>query len=703
MSGTSARRSGARSRLNLLLLLATVLQTALAYSAQTDIAGPVGSVAFGTAVKALPNGNIVVTDPQFSSNRGAVYLYSATGAILSTLTGSSPDDKVGSNGITVLKNGNFVISSVFWNNGAAWEAGAATWVDGNIGLSGEVSAANSLVGSAIEDHVGSAGEDGALGVIALDNGNYLVVSPITSGGGAVTWANGATGLSGFISAANSLVGTKPGDEVGYNGVTLLSNGNYVVASSYWSNGAIHFAGAVTWGNGAGGISGEVSASNSLVGSTSDDRVGMGTQFSAYPSVTPLANGNYVVTSRAWHNGSLANAGAVTWGDGSVGIVGAVSAMNSLVGVVAQDQIGARVIALSNGNYVAQGALHGIGTWTWGNGTHGVSGAISPSNSLIGASANSFGEVVPLSNGNYVIPNSFLHDEANTQGGSATWADGTTGLSGNVSVAITSANTLIGSSIVTPLSNGNYVVSNPYWNNATTGQSQVGAVTWVDGSKVMAGTVSAQNSLVGAAAGDLVSYYDPGYYWSGVTALSNGNYVVAAPHSITWADGKEGLRGAITSANSQLEGSARVSALSNGNFVLWSAGWTATSGNQYCAIRWANGRTRLSGANVAGNALVGTEFYQTDEFDQVDVVGNGNYVAVTAFSQDEKGAISLGRSTGGLIGSVNATNSVIGTIPWGRDSMVYDYDAVHDQLVVGQRAANIISLLKADQLLRDTFE
>src|ERR1700712_4752842 len=110
MSGNTARRQVARLCLIFLFLLAALLQTAFAHSAQIDILGPTGSVAFGTLVKVLPNGNIVVTDPKFSSNRGAVYLYSSSGTLLSTLTGSSPDDKVGSNGITVLKNGNFVIS-----------------------------------------------------------------------------------------------------------------------------------------------------------------------------------------------------------------------------------------------------------------------------------------------------------------------------------------------------------------------------------------------------------------------------------------------------------------------------------------------------------------------------------------------------------------------------------------------------------------
>ena len=43
-----------------------------------------------------------------------------------------------------------------------------------------------------------------------------------------TWGSGTTGVSGAVSAANSLVGTTANDFVGSFGVTALSNGNYVV-------------------------------------------------------------------------------------------------------------------------------------------------------------------------------------------------------------------------------------------------------------------------------------------------------------------------------------------------------------------------------------------------------------------------------------------------------------------------------------------
>jgi hypothetical protein len=66
------------------------------------------------------------------------------------------------------------------------------------------------------------------------------------------------------------------------------------------------AGAATWGNGLGGTVGAVSAANSLVGSTANDKV--------CTSVTALANGNYVVNSANWANGGLSAAGRSDLGE-----------------------------------------------------------------------------------------------------------------------------------------------------------------------------------------------------------------------------------------------------------------------------------------------------------------------------------------------------------------------------------------------------
>jgi trimeric autotransporter adhesin len=100
------------------LILACGLPPAMSASAQQiDIHGPAGSVAFGQQAYMLPNGNIVAVDSSALFGKGAVYLYTPAGALLSTLTGSSTADQVGNISTTVLANGNFVVSSYNWANG----------------------------------------------------------------------------------------------------------------------------------------------------------------------------------------------------------------------------------------------------------------------------------------------------------------------------------------------------------------------------------------------------------------------------------------------------------------------------------------------------------------------------------------------------------------------------------------------------------
>jgi hypothetical protein len=275
-----------------------------------------------------------------------------SGAVSPTnsLVGSRSSDQVGNSGVTALTNGNYVVRSSSWDNGAVDSAGAVTWGNGTTGISGAVSPANSLVGSTANDLVGIDG------VTALTYGNYVVSSSLWNNGavadvGAVTWGNGTTGTSGAVNPANSLVGSTANDQVGSQGVTALTNGNYVVSTQNWDNAAVANAGAATWGNGTTGISGTVSPANSLVGSTASDNVGFG-------GVTALTNGQYVVRSQNWNNAAVADAGAVTWGNGTAGISGAVSTTNSLVGLVTSSGLGAIATDNVNNHFYARFVTEG---------------------------------------------------------------------------------------------------------------------------------------------------------------------------------------------------------------------------------------------------------------------------------------------------------------------------------------------------------
>ncbi len=661
-----------------------------------QLLGPAGSEMFGERVLVLGNGNFVVADSKFDLNGvadvGAVYLYSgATNQQITAVTGSSAGDGVGSGGIVALGTSNFAILSPLWDNANAADAGAFTWVNGSTGLNGQVGASNSLVGSSTGDGVATIDTDYRTEeVVVLANGNVVVRTPTWDNGaaadaGAVTWVSGEAGKVGAVSAANSLVGTSANDRVGE--VDVLPNGNYLVRSTGWQASA----GAVTWGNGVSGTVGAVSAANSLIGSTPADLIGA--------QVVILSNSNVVTFSRSWANGNVARAGAATFVSGTGATVGPVSAANSLVGATALDQVSSGdVKPLSNGNYLVLSphmtiaGVQNAGAATWGNGTSGTTGAVSTSNSLHGSQPGDLvgGNLydggwggVPLSNGNYVVISGAWDAGAVTDVGAVTWGNGATGTVG----AVSAANSLVGSTAsdfagngywsggsaprkdVIPLVNGNYVVISSGWDNGAV--ENAGAVTWGSGTSGVSGAISATNSVVGTSASP--------FYGSFVTAtaLANGNYVVSdsdwqneagtSVGAVAVGDGTSGTTGAITAGNS-LYGSRSgdgvgfsIVPLSNGNFVVNSMMWANGAASTAGASTWVSGTTGLVGPVSAANSLVGTA--------SQDFVGNGGIVELTngnyvVSSRDwgslNYGAVTWGSGTGGVVGEVSAANSLVGS-------------------------------------------
>ncbi len=649
---------------------------------QIDIPAPAGSEHFGEAVVTLANGNFVVVDTRYDASPsatdvGAVSLYNGdTLALISRLTGSTKDDYVGGNGIVALPSGNFLVRSPQWHNGGAPLAGAVTWVNGTLGLTGTVSVANSLVGSTAEDRVGESD------ITVLTNGNYVVSAPYwdngaTTDAGAATWGNGESGISGTINAGNSLVGSRANDNVSSEGVAALTNGNYVVASPFWNSDTVTDVGAATWGNGMSGVSGVVDAGNSLVGSTARDYLGAG-------GIVALSDGDYVVSSPKWDNGAQADAGAATWGNGASGVQGELSADNSLVGTWVGSKVGdGGVTALSNGHYVVispywrDTGSSSKGAVTWGDGDGGVKGAVSSANSLVGSGGDEMlgsGGVVALTTGNYVVVSPSWDSLPTYDLGAVTWGDGSKGITGTVS----STNSLVGSRQsdrvgsggVTPLANGNYVVKSYTWANGT--NQSTGAATWGNGNGGTVGAVGAGNSLIGTSANDEVSF--------GVTALTNGNYVVLSANwsngtlsrvgAATWCDGSAVTAAAVSSANSLVGstpldrvGAYGATALTNGNYVVLSNYWSNNGANGAGAVTWGNGASGIKGVVSSDNSLVGSSASDNVGGDDVVPLSDGNYIVLAdswdSSSAVDVGAITWGDGSTGVSGPITSANSVVG--------------------------------------------
>ncbi len=281
--------------------------------------------------------------------------------------------------------------------------------------------------------------------------------------GAVTWCNGMSGCVGPVTVTNSLVGSHTGDDAGDGGPYHLTNGNYVVLYPYWDNGSTLDAGAARWCSGAGGCTGPITPANALVGSTTNENVGMpgftrlangayvlshngiiwcsGTSGCIGPAVSanklasggqvyPLSNGNFVVSNTGWTNGSATGAGAVTWCSGTSGCAGTVTAENSLVGSATGDDVGDEVIAFPNGSYTVyskswdNGAVADAGAVTWCNGTGICAGLVSETNSLVGSQAYDFvgsDGITPLSIGTYVVVSSLWDNGSLADSGAITWS------------------------------------------------------------------------------------------------------------------------------------------------------------------------------------------------------------------------------------------------------------------------------------------
>ena len=693
----------------------------------------------------LSNANYLVLSTAWRDYRGAVTWASGTSGVRgevsssNSLVGTNPYDAEDLN-VSILPNGNYVVVSPSWNGGSANGMGAVTWASGVSGISGEVSSANSLVGTTAQDFVGSDG------ITILTNSNYVVVSSGWSNGteakaGAVTWASGTSGVSGAVSSSNSLVGSTSGDEVGVyennnnvpqNNVIPLANGNYVVGSPYWTNGTVGYAGAVTWGNGArGGVTGTINASNSLVGTNYDDCIGLTYDGEHWVSgiITQdyygnkVGNGNYIVVSANWNYDSdnEISAGAVTWGSGTSGVSGVLSSANSLVGKPG-DRIGddgrGGVYILSNGNYVVNSphwsidsSTTEVGAVTWGSGTSGVQGEVSPGNSLTGAHGNSAvgsDGITQLANGNYVVLSNNWSEDGTYVLGAATWLNGAVATSGIVSFT----NSLIGAypgdfsnASVRLLANSNYVVILPSWSNNDVAVD-AGAVTWGSGTTGVAGEANSINSLVGSQAydyvGSLVNYRGSGNpatfsVMSGVTVLSNGDYVVAsnnwsydssvnaAKGAVTWGSGVSGVKGVVASGNSLVGSTAGdnvgeysngqiyngVTDIGNGNYAVASNSWNSAAG----AVTWgSSANSGVHGVISSANSLVGStasdqvggggDGYTTRG---VTVLSNGNYVVLSpnwSYDSDAamgKGAVTWGSGTSGVVGEVSSVNSLVGTV------------------------------------------
>lgn len=667
----------------------SMLITPPALAEQTTIEGPPGSRQFGTQVVQLDNGNVVITDPQFQSTSnsnqlGAVYLYRPDGTKISRLTGTTHSGFNFRAQVIVLRSGNFLVRSSDWgvNN-----RGALTWCSSMLGCDGAVSAVNSLVGASDGDRIA---ED----VVLLKNGNFVVVSPRWSDDaqsyvGAVTWGSGTSGVAGPISATNSLIGGRSGDQVGIGGVVPLDDGGFVVSSSFWRTPIAPFRqGALTRGSGVAPLVGRVSAANSFLGSV--PTVG-GFDGCFSPQITELEGGRLLVADPCWNDGPFASVGAVTWFGAGDALIGSASVFNSLIGTNTKDGVGARIAVLQGGQYAvgSQYWRFGRGAVTLSTGANRLTGRVSATNSLVGSTpGDQVGQsLTVLTNGNLVVASPNWDGAVGAKLGAVSFVSAATPITGPV----TRANSLYSVEPsffepdfrITPLRNGNYVVGCA--GCTIGGHTEAGVVVFASGSLGITGPITTANSLHGVQERDSVGQQ--------VLALSDGNYLVLSPEAsrnalqsvgaASFGDGQAGIRGAISPTNS-LVGSAQFDRVGTYALVLDNGAYVVAS------PYWANGAVANAGAVThmpaqsgvfvgvvsALNSLVGTT---TD--DQISnngimkiapariAISSANWSSANASSA---GAVTLADVAVGLTGPINGANSLIGSRQ--NDQIGYGFNA-----------------------------
>ena len=172
-----------------------------------------------------------------------------------------------------MTNGNYVVRSQEWDNPLplTTNVGAVTWGNGAGGTSGLIAPSNSLVGVTMGDFVGNTAITAlSNGNYVVPSVSWINPAGAIPQAGAITWGNGASGTVGQVTAANSLVGGANSDLIGSSGVIALPNGNYYVNSLFWDNMplVISNASAITFGNGAGGTIGSITSANSILGTAS---------------------------------------------------------------------------------------------------------------------------------------------------------------------------------------------------------------------------------------------------------------------------------------------------------------------------------------------------------------------------------------------------------------------------------------------------
>lgn len=596
----------------------------------TNESGPGSGSGFSQTVYALANGNILAgdkLDTTHGANSGAWHLFNGqTGALITSIYGGSAGDQYGTYGATVLTNGNVVLRSPPATVNGIVSAGIVMLVNPSTGA-----IVATLSGDNASDQLGSGS------INDMKNGNFLIRSPLddvasVTDAGSAMLVNGSTGA-----VIATIAGDNTSDQLGSSNSGLLSviGGIYPIRSPNDDVGGVTDAGSVKLLN---ATTGAVLAS--ISGDNASDRFG-------YTSPLQLSNGNIVIQSTYDTVGGLASAGSIKLIDGS-----SFAVIGTLSGDDASDNLGSsRMTDLKNGNFVVTSGLDDVGGLSNAGSVMLVNGTTTAVIATFsGATASdAFGAsgTLVLPNGNFAVWSTAVDVAGKIDAGSLIFVNG---LTGTVLLTLqgSTAGDKVGYSGVNLLTNGNFIVRSVYTTVGANANS--GSVTLVDGT-----TGAIISTLTGTSVG-----YQLG--WSGVTLLSNSNYVVrqewAAEGGISNSGSAflvNGTTGAVIgsyhgdTASDQFA-SGSITDLKNGYFVIASPYVDKPGIQDAGTITLINATT---GAIVS--TLVGNQWRDMMGLNSVTALPSGNYIVST--QSDDNG----GTNGGSVILINGTTGAVISTL------------------------------------------
>jgi len=262
---------------------------------------------YGGAVTSLPNGNFVIVGKigwLTNNTKGVARLVDANLREISRIAGDGSTDRIGSRGIAVLPNGNYLIISPEDSDDTVrsrWYDGSIIMVDSSSGR--EICRIKgSWAGGISSDMLGSGG------IRVLPSGNFVIVSPVDDVPGREHVGSAILANGENCREISRIEGKHGADRYGLSGVKVLKeNNNYVVGGSWADNlnGDIQSTGVAVLVDAITGR--EISR---IGGDNSFDHIGERTNI--------LANGNFLVLSSHDDSSGFVDNGSIVMMDGRTG-------------------------------------------------------------------------------------------------------------------------------------------------------------------------------------------------------------------------------------------------------------------------------------------------------------------------------------------------------------------------------------------------